>query len=60
MCTLDPLGFASNQYCTVPFLVLHKALDSYQESKTESKELVLKLVKETCVNIVKNNSTLKE
>lgn len=60
MCTLDPLGYASNQYFTVPFLVLKKAIESNLEQKTESSAQLLRLVKETCDNMIISNNALKE
>jgi len=52
MCTLDPLGYASNQYFTVPFLVLKKAIESNLQNQTESSAQLLALIQETCTNMV--------
>ena len=37
MCTLDPLGYQSAQYFTVPFLVLQKTKEAAEIDKTESR-----------------------
>lgn len=60
MCTLDPMGFASSQAFTIPFLVLLKAIDDVANEPTESKKVVLKLVIDTCVDMVASNGALKK
>ena len=44
MCTLDPLGYASTQYFTVPFLVLKKVIESNLQNKTESNTQLLEMI----------------
>ena len=52
LCTLDPMGFAVSQAFTVPFLVLQKAIADVAQEPTEARKRVLKLVLETCVNLL--------
>ena len=59
MCTLEPLGYASSQYFTVPFLVLIKAMEKYQAEPSESNAQILELVHETCANIIASNNTFR-
>ena len=58
MCTLDPLGYASNQFFTVPFLVLWKAIESNHQDKTGVSAQTLSLIQETCNNIIDCNKDL--
>ena len=44
MCTLDPLGYQSSQYFTVPFLVLQKSEEIAEVDKTEARQFVNSLV----------------
>jgi hypothetical protein len=44
MCTLDIMGYASNQYFTVPFLVLLKAIEKVKEEPTQRNQSVLKMI----------------
>lgn len=60
MCTLDPMGFAASQSFTIPFLVLLKAIDDVANEPTEAKKVVLKLVIDTCVDMVSSNGALKK
>jgi len=41
LCTLDPLGYASSQYFTIPFLVLQKAIDKHRCEPSEANKRVL-------------------
>jgi hypothetical protein len=60
MCTLEPLGYASNQFFTIPYLVLSKALRKNIESPSESNAQIAELVQETCQRMIANNNTFKE
>ena len=55
MCTLDPLGYKSDQYFTVPFLVLQKAYEMELKEKTEAREFVRNLVEKTCSMVLSCN-----
>lgn len=60
MCTLEPLGYASSQYFTIPYLVLYKSLTQTRgDNDTEANRLVLKLVKETCAHIMKTGKMFR-
>jgi len=60
LCTLDPLGYASSQYFTIPFLVLDKAIEKQQTAPSEVNQRVLDLIMETCQQIVANNDNMKK
>lgn len=60
MCCLDPMGFAVSQAFTVPFLVLLKAIDDVAADPSESRQRILKLVTESCVNLVEFNEPLRK
>jgi len=53
MCTLDVLGYSYEQYATVPFLVLAKALEKYHEDPKEINKKIMILVRQTCFKIVR-------
>ena len=59
MCTLDPLGYKSDQYFTVPFLVLQKAYEMELKEKTEAREFVRNLVEKTCSMVLSCNQQFK-
>lgn len=54
--TLDPLGYAYNQVKTVPFLILCKL---YSMPKSEFVDMQIRLVEETCMEIIKDGSNPK-
>lgn len=54
--TLDPLGYAFSQVKTVPFLILAKL---YNMPRTEFTDFQIRLVEETCVEIIKDASNPK-
>jgi hypothetical protein len=58
MCTLDIMGYADDQYYTIPFTVLFKCLEKVQENPSDVNKKMLNLVKETCVQIVKRHEIL--
>lgn len=55
MCTLDIMGYADDQYYTIPFTVMFKCLEKVQENPSDVNKKMLNLVKETCVQIVKRH-----
>ena len=59
MCCLDPLGYASNQFYTVPFLVLQKAIENNFKNKTEANTMILELVTQTCANMIATSSQFR-
>ena len=63
MCTLDIMGYASEQYFTIPFLVLLKALTKFSDAKQAQSEVnqrMLRQIEETCQNIIKHSKTFRE
>ena len=60
MCTLDPMGYTSSQSFTIPFLVLLKAIEDVAKEPTEMKQNILRLVMETCVDMVATNDAFKK
>ena len=60
MCTLEPLGYASNQFYTIPYLVLVKAIKKSIETPSESNTQIVELVSETCQRMIANNNQFKE
>ena len=60
MCTLEPLGYASNQFFTIPFLVLEKVLAQQVANPSEANERMVELVAETCSNMLATNDKFKE
>lgn len=54
--TLDPLGYAYNQVKTVPFLILSKL---YSMPKSQFVDMQIRLVEETCMEIIKDGSNPK-
>ena len=56
--TLDIMGYAFEQFKTIPFLVLNKLLQESSESElTEFQSMRLNLVMDTCLQIVKECSS---
>lgn len=53
MCTLDVMGFAAEQFSTVPFLVYMKALEKVEEDPAkEVNHRILAQVEQTCVSML--------
>ena len=50
MCCLDPLGYTSSQFFTVPYLVLCKAMASDLKESTEGTQRALGYVADTCAS----------
>ena len=59
MCTLDPMGYTMSQLFTIPFLVLNKAVENVAAEPTESNQRILRLVLNTCCNLIDQNEPLK-
>ena len=60
MCTLEPLGYTSSQFFTIPYLVLNKAMKNNIDKPTESNTQILELVSETCARMIATNSTFRQ
>ena len=60
MTCLDPLGYTASQYFIVPFLVLKKAFENHVANPTDNTAFCLRLVKETCANMIMSNDALKK
>jgi len=60
MCTLEPLGYTSGQFFTIPYLVLLKALTQNIEQPSQSHEQIVELVAETCSKMLASNETFKK
>ncbi len=59
LCTLDIMGYASNQYFTIPYLVLLKAIEKANETKTQIFTKIKELVLETCKEIMRYNEEFR-
>lgn len=53
MCTLDIMGYSSEQQFTVPFLVWMKAEQKAREDVKEINSKMLALIEQTCLEIIK-------
>ena len=60
MCTLEPLGYTSSQFFTIPFLVLLKALNQNINNPSAAMQQVVDLVAETCRNMLTTNPVFKQ
>ena len=60
MCTLEPLGYASNQYFTIPYLVLNKSIQQNLNNHSEAMDQVIELVQQTASNMIAQNATFKQ
>jgi len=65
MCTLDPLGFAVQQYYIVPFLVLLTSFRQLEQEKAKKSEqtyskLHFTLIRKTCTRILANVNDLRK
>lgn len=49
MCTLDIMGYSKEQFDTIPFLVLMKAINKHEKTPTEVNKRILSQVEETCI-----------
>ena len=59
MCTLDIMGYSSEQFFTIPFLVYIRALTKCKENPTEINQKMLQLIEQTCLKIVETSPTFK-
>ena len=59
MCCLDPLGYTSSQFFTVPYLVLAKAFANDLEESTEGTQRVLAYILETCAGQISSNESFR-
>lgn len=55
MCTLDIMGYSSDQYHTVPFLVYNKALQKFERDESEAAQTMLQMIEETCVAMIRGS-----
>lgn len=55
MCTLDIMGYADDQFYTIPYTVLYTCYEKYFQNKNDINEKMLRLVKQTCVQIIKRH-----
>ena len=60
MCTLDALGYTSQQFYTIPYLVLAKAIRKQIAEPSEANAQIVELVKETCQRMVAKNNGFKK
>ena len=60
MCTLDIMGYASNQQFTIPFKVLIKAIEQANQNPTEMNKLIVELLQQTCSEIIKLNNEFRK
>lgn len=60
MCTLDPMGFAVQQYFTVPFLVLLTAFRQSLAKDQEYSKWHFALIQQTCTKILANVNELRK
>jgi hypothetical protein len=49
MCTLDIMGYSKEQFDTIPFLVLMKAISKHEKSPSEVNKRILLQIEETCI-----------
>ncbi len=59
MCTFDPMISTAIQSQTIPFLVLLKAIEDYAKEPSKMKQNILKLVMETCVDLIGSDDAFK-
>ena len=59
MCTLDVLGYSSEQYFTLPFTVLCTALTKVEQNPSDINKKMLGQVLATCQQIVKTAKTFR-
>jgi len=60
MCTLDIMGYTSEQFFTVPFTVLMKAASKLQENPTsEVCQRMYGQVENTCIQIIASSATFR-
>ena len=61
MCTNDIMGYVTSMQNILPFLVLSKALEmAYAEGAKEVHKNILKLILDTCVNMIQYNDSFRQ
>jgi hypothetical protein len=60
MCTLDVLGYSSEQYFTIPFTVLATALHKVAQDPSEINKRMLYQIQDTCIRIVTHSKTFRQ
>ena len=60
MCTLDVMGYKSEQFFTIPFSVLLKAMQKVAQDPKEVNKTMLQQIQETCSKIIEINQTFRE
>jgi hypothetical protein len=60
MCTLDIMGYASDQFFIIPYTVLCACYEKYFQNKSDINEKMLRVVKATCIQIIKRHETHAE
>ena len=55
MCTLDIMGYADDQFYTIPYTVLFKCYEKVHENNNDVNNKMLKVVLQTCVQIQKRH-----
>lgn len=59
MCTLDVMGYSSEQFFTVPYLVLLKAMLNADKDPSEVNKRILEQVEQTCVVTMDTNRVFR-
>jgi len=60
MCTLDILGYSPEQFYTIPFLVLSRALAKSKAEPSEVNRRMVSQILDTCTNMIQYNKTFRE
>lgn len=60
MCTLDIMGYADDQFYTIPYTVLYKCYEKCFENNNDINQKMLKVVLDTCVQIQKRHKVHTE
>ena len=60
MCTLDIMGYTSEQFYTIPFSVYLKAVAKHEANPSEINQRILYQVKETCMKIIESSKVFRE
>ena len=61
MCTLDIMGYTSEQFYTLPFTVYLKAVAKHAaKPDVEINQRILNQVKETCMKIIQTSKVFRE
>ena len=61
MCTLDIMGYTSEQFYTIPFTVYLKAIAKHAANPdAEINQRILSQIKETCIKIIETSKIFRE